>query len=130
MHFFRGFNEPLARRFYAVGDIFLMPSRFEPCGLSQLMAMRYGTIPVVRATGGLIDTVIDVADDAAHSTGFHFVDASTEALAGAGLRAILFRKERATAFSRMVGRTLRRDSSWQASARAYAALYGELVAGE
>ena len=128
--FHQGFNEPLARQIYAGADFFAMPSRFEPCGLGQLMAMRYGAIPVVRATGGLIDTVIDVADDAAHSTGFHFVEASAEALAGAGLRAILFRKERAAAFSRMVGRALRRDSSWQASARAYAALYGELVAGE
>ncbi|MDX8413972.1 MAG: glycogen synthase GlgA [Mariprofundales bacterium] len=126
--FHQGFNEPLARQIYAGADFFAMPSRFEPCGLGQLMAMRYGAIPVVRATGGLIDTVTDFAADGAKSTGFHFADASSEALTEAGLQAIGYRKTSGAAFSRMVGRALRRDSSWLASAQVYTDLYAQLIA--
>jgi len=126
--FYQGFNEPLARQIYAGADFFAMPSRFEPCGLGQLMAMRYGAIPVVRATGGLNDTVVDFATDAAKSTGFHFTDTSAAALAASGLAAIAYRKSNGAAFSRMVARALRRDSSWRASAQAYETLYAQLIA--
>ncbi|MDQ6963962.1 MAG: glycogen synthase GlgA [Mariprofundales bacterium] len=126
--FYQGFNEPLARQIYAGADFFVMPSRFEPCGLGQLMAMRYGAIPIVRATGGLIDTVIDVADDGQRATGFHFADASSAALAQAGVAAIEYRQASRAAFSRMIGRALRRDSSWRASAVRYSEIYGQLGA--
>ncbi|TLS65989.1 glycogen synthase GlgA [Mariprofundus erugo] len=126
MYFWRGFNETLARQIYAGGDIFLMPSRFEPCGLGQLMAMRYGTVPVVRATGGLKDTVIDHAVDPAHATGFHFSDATPHAFDEALESAIAaYRQPHHWAAIRT--RTLKRDSSWDASAAAYSTLYARLL---
>ncbi len=126
--FHQGFNEPLARQIYAGADLFAMPSRFEPCGLGQLMAMRYGAIPVVRATGGLRDTVIDHDSDPARSTGFSFSEASADALAEAGLRAMALYRDHPRRFARMVGRALRRDSSWNASATAYDRIYTKLTA--
>ncbi len=126
MHFWRGFNEPLARKIYAGGDIFLMPSRFEPCGLGQLMAMRYGTVPVVRATGGLKDTVIDYGHDRRHATGIHFREPEAEAFDDAVEQAVsLYRKPRI--WARLRNNALRRDSSWRASAEAYLAVYKRLT---
>jgi len=127
MYFYRGFNETLARQIYAGGDIFLMPSRFEPCGLGQLMAMRYGTVPVVRATGGLKDTVIDYADNKSKATGIHFTDATAEAFDVALEQAIALYRNK-TVWSRLRSNTLKRDSSWQASANAYITLYQQLLA--
>lgn len=126
MHFFRGFNESLARQIYAGSDMFIMPSRFEPCGLGQLMAMRYGSVPVVRATGGLKDTVTDYQLDAKQATGFHFTHADSESLDAAVETAVgVYRQE--STWSRMVSRAMRRDSSWQASAQAYIELYNRLA---
>jgi len=126
MYFWRGFNEQLARRIYAGGDIFLMPSRFEPCGLGQLMAMRYGTVPVVRATGGLKDTVLDYAQHKSKATGIHFTDATAEAFDTAVEQAItLFRNK--TVWSRIRSNALKRDSSWEASAGDYVSLYQRLL---
>ncbi len=126
MYFFCGFNEKLARQIYAGGDIFLMPSRFEPCGLGQLMAMRYGTVPVVRATGGLKDTVIDYATSKTRTTGIHFIDAIPEAFDLAVEQAVkLYQTPRV--WSRIRSNALKRDSSWQASAQAYTALYQSLL---
>jgi len=125
MHFFNGFNEVLAHRIYAGADIFLMPSRFEPCGLSQLMAMRYGAIPVARATGGLKDTVLDYDTSRARATGFIFEHADPEDLAHAVARALEVYATKA-AWRRLVGQAMRRDSSWDASARKYLTLY-ELI---
>ncbi len=125
-YFWRGFNESLARRIYAGGDIFLMPSRFEPCGLGQLMAMRYGTVPVVRATGGLKDTVIDYSADPDHATGFHFVPESPLAFDQAVEQAIeIYRQPRKWASIR--NRALKRESSWETSAAMYAELYQQLI---
>ncbi|MDX8402488.1 MAG: glycogen synthase GlgA [Mariprofundaceae bacterium] len=122
-----GFDETLARRIYAGADIFLMPSRFEPCGLGQLMAMRYGTVPVVRATGGLIDTVTDYHADKTHATGLHFHEAEPAAFDAAVNAAVaLFHRPRA--FARIRGNAMRRDSSWGASAAEYATLYRRLRA--
>lgn len=126
MYFWQGFNESLARRMYAGGDIFLMPSRFEPCGLGQLMAMRYGNVPVVRATGGLKDTVIDYFADKRHATGVHFREASAEALDAAVTAAVALYR-RPAVWRRIRNNALRRDSSWQASARHYDALYRALT---
>ncbi|HKI62176.1 MAG TPA: glycogen synthase GlgA [Mariprofundaceae bacterium] len=126
MFFHRGFSESLARQIYAGGDIFLMPSRFEPCGLGQLMAMRYGTIPVVRATGGLIDTVIDHNREKTKSTGFHFADATPAAFDKALEQAVsVYRTP--TTWSKMRNRALKRNSSWEASAATYATLYQNLL---
>lgn len=125
LHFWQGFNESLSRQIYAAADIFLMPSRFEPCGLGQLMAMRYGAVPVVRSTGGLKDTVIDFDEAKSKSTGFRFDEASAEAFSRGIKRAIA--TYRTPAWSRLVGRALRRDSTWEASARSYESLYRQLV---
>ncbi|MFQ5518657.1 MAG: glycogen synthase, partial [Mariprofundus sp.] len=127
MYFYRGFNETLARQIYAGGDIFLMPSRFEPCGLGQLMAMRYGTLPVVRATGGLKDTIIDHADNKSKATGIKFSDASAEAFDVAVEQAITLYRNK-TVWSRMRSNALKRDSSWEHSAGDYIKLYQQLLA--
>jgi len=122
MHFYSGFNEKLAREIYAGGDIFLMPSRFEPCGLGQLMAMRYGNVPVVRATGGLKDTVADHATAKRTSTGFGFEQAKPAVFQAAVDFAVETWRQPAV-WQRITGRAMRRDSSWDASAASYVDLY-------
>jgi len=126
MHFYAGFNAELARLIYAGGDIFLMPSRFEPCGLSQLMAMRYGNVPVVRATGGLKDTVVNYTDRKRTGTGFDFVQANPSEFRTAVETAVEVWRKPAT-WQRIVKRAMCRDSSWDASARSYAELYENLL---
>ncbi|HEY5925275.1 MAG TPA: glycogen synthase GlgA [Kofleriaceae bacterium] len=111
-----GFDIALSRRIYAGSDFFLMPSRFEPCGLGQLYAMRYGSIPIVHAVGGLRDTVIDP------DTGIQFHAATTTALVDALERAVkLFGDHQAMRATRRAA--MARDSSWTASAKQYAELY-------
>ena len=123
-----GFDLPLARRIYAASDLFVMPSRFEPCGLGQLYAMRYGAIPVVHAVGGLRDTVLDPGDAElakGHGTGVRFDAATAPALAEALARAIvLFHDPLARTNVRREAMT--RDSSWTASAQQYVQLYRSL----
>lgn len=114
-----GFDIALARRIYGGSDLFLMPSRFEPCGLGQLYAMRYGAIPVVHAVGGLRDTV---ADDV---TGIQFHAATSSALRAALAHAVTVFRQRET-FSRLQRAAMQRDSSWLASALEYAQLYRSL----
>ncbi|MBI5566270.1 MAG: glycogen synthase [Chloroflexi bacterium] len=116
------FNEPLARLIYGGSDLFLMPSHFEPCGLGQLIAMRYGSVPVVRATGGLADTVIDAGRAPARGTGFVFKPATAAGLLSALDRALAAYQEpdRWTAIQR---RDMAADFSWQVSAQQYVALY-------
>ncbi len=126
MYFYTGFNEKLARQIYTGGDIFLMPSRFEPCGLGQLMAMRYGNIPVVRMTGGLKDTVINHTDSKRTSTGFGFKQAIPSAFRSAVDTAVETWRKPAT-WKRIVKRAMCRDSSWDASAKSYAKLYRSLT---
>jgi len=126
LYFWRGFNDTLARQIYAGGDIFLMPSRFEPCGLGQLIAMRYGTVPVLRATGGLKDTVIDHATNPAHATGFHFTDATPEAFDTA-LESAIKNYRQPYHWSSIRARAMKRNSSWEASAAAYVTLYKRLL---
>lgn len=121
-----GFDEPLAHRIEAGADIFLMPSRFEPCGLNQMYSLRYGTPPVVRATGGLADTVID-ADADKQGNGFVFTEATAIALQAAIERAVAaWRKPARWARIRKNGMT--RDLSWAEPARQYAALYARVLA--
>ena len=120
-----GFDEALAHRIEAGADIFLMPSRFEPCGLNQMYSLRYGTPPVVRATGGLADTVID-ATDARHGNGFVFGPATADALLQAAQRAIAAWHEPAL-WRKLQRRGMARDSSWQEAAGHYVELYQKLL---
>ncbi len=120
-----GFDEALAHRIEAGADIFLMPSRFEPCGLNQLYSLRYGTPPVVRATGGLADTVID-ATDARRGNGFVFGPATAEALLQAVHRATLAWRD-PVLWRKLQRRGMARDSSWQDAAGHYAELYQKLL---
>ncbi len=122
MHFSSGFNETLARQIYAGGDIFLMPSRFEPCGLGQLMAMRYGNVPVVRATGGLKDTVMNYTFSRRTGTGFGFDEATPDAFQATVDDAVKTWRSPAV-WRRIMGRAMRRDSSWNASAVSYVEMY-------
>jgi starch synthase len=123
-----GFDEGLAHLMEGGADIFLMPSRFEPCGLNQMYSLRYGTVPVVRATGGLYDTVADVAaarrsgDSRRSGTGFTFADYSPAALLAALSRAIEAFANRPL-WRRIQQAGMRQDFSWEASARAYVDVY-------
>jgi starch synthase len=114
-----GFDNALAHRIEAGADMFLMPSHYEPCGLNQMYSLRYGTVPVVRATGGLNDTIEE-------ETGFKFVEYSGEALGGA-LRAAAGAYSNSKVWRQMVRRGMQKDYSWGASARAYSALYQRLL---
>lgn len=120
----RRFDDRLARLIYAGSDVFMMPSRYEPCGLGQMIAMRYGTLPVVTATGGLADTVVDAAWP--DGTGVVFTDLSPSGFVAAMARArdIVADTERLAAIRE---RGMARDFSWSASARAYVELYEKLT---
>lgn len=116
------FDAALAQRIYAAADFFLMPSRFEPCGLGQLIAMRYGTLPIVRDTGGLHDTVRDLAQS--DGTGFVFGPPTHEALRGALDRALqVFAQPDMMHAARI--RAMAEDFSWERAARQYANLYAQ-----
>lgn len=121
------FDEDLAHLAYAGADILIMPSLFEPCGLSQLIAMSYGTIPVVRNTGGLADTVIDF-DSSPDGTGFIFSDYSSDELARATYRAItaFHDKDR---WGTVMSNAMNADFSWDASTKAYISVYDRLKNG-
>jgi starch synthase len=118
----RRFDEGLAHRMYAASDFFLMPSRFEPCGLSQMIALRYGSVPVVRRTGGLKDTVQDVHPKTGLGNGISFDDATSSDFLEAVRRAIQLYADH-DAFRRIQAIGMACDFSWQASARDYLALY-------
>ena len=118
------FDLQLARRLYGGGDMLLMPSRYEPCGLTQLIAMRYGCVPVARATGGLRDTVKDTRRPES-STGFLFEDAIPEGLAAALRRAIAAYQDQAGWRARQLA-GMQEDFSWGRSASAYAEIYLKL----
>jgi starch synthase len=120
-----GFDEGLAHRIEAGADLFLMPSRFEPCGLNQMYSLRYGTVPVVRAVGGLEDTVED-HDGKDRGTGFKFRDYHPSALWGALGRALDAYRNRA-AWQGIMRRGMAQDFSWDRSAAEYEALYRRLV---
>lgn len=116
----------LAPLMYAGSDVFVMPSLWEPCGLGQLLAMRYGSVPVVRATGGLADTVLDGV------TGFTFHNYSSDDFWDALRRALFIYRNYPRSWAAMQREGMQRDWSWSASARAYEQLYewaGARVAG-
>lgn len=119
------FNEPMAHLAYAGGDILLMPSLFEPCGLSQLIAFAYGTVPVVRATGGLADTVFD-ADDSSDGAGFLFKEYSIDELARAMNRALDAKNDKER-WVHIVSNGMKADYSWDRSAKEYANVYRAII---
>ncbi|HEV8309095.1 MAG TPA: glycogen synthase GlgA [Methylomirabilota bacterium] len=121
-----GFNIGLARRIYAGADCFLMPSRYEPCGLGQLISLRYGTIPIVRRTGGLADTIQEWSAEAGTGTGFLFDDMTPEACGAAVTRA-LAAYGNPTAWRRLVRNAMAEDVSWEASAEKYVNCYRKAV---
>jgi starch synthase len=114
-----GFDNALAHRIEAGADLFLMPSHYEPCGLNQIYSLKYGTIPVVRATGGLDDTIEE-------GTGFKFREYSAAALSEAVQAAVAAYSSRDT-WRDTMRRAMSQDFSWTASARAYSALYAKLL---
>ncbi len=120
------YSEPLSHKIYASCDAFLMPSRFEPCGLSQLMSLRYGTVPIVRATGGLKDTVENYNVDYKTGTGFSFEDYNAHYMLDTIRYAEKLFYDFKDDWNNIVERGMRTDFSWNASARKYEALYDEL----
>lgn len=113
------FDERLAHRIYAGADFFLMPSRFEPCGLGQMVALRYGTLPIVRRTGGLADTVTDLEENGGTGTGFVFEHADPGGLMWACSRALRVFRQNPEVLDQMRRRGMQEDFSWDHSARLY-----------
>jgi starch synthase len=123
------YDEPLAHQLIAAADVILVPSRFEPCGLTQMYGLRYGTLPLVRRVGGLADTVTDAEPEAraaGTANGFVFDRAQVPALESAIRRAVTAYQDRA-GWRRLVRAAMARDHAWSASARAYIQLYRRLV---
>jgi starch synthase len=118
-----GFDDARAHRIEAGADFFLMPSRFEPCGLSQLYSLRYGTLPIVRATGGLVDTVANYDEATGDGTGFVFNDLTPDALANTIGWALSTWHDRPHHVAALRARGMARDSSWERAARDYERLY-------
>lgn len=120
------FDASLARRMYAGGDLLLMPSRYEPCGLAQMMGMRYGCVPLARATGGLQDTIIDVIRSPKKGTGFLFGPAKPSAFSNRVKKALTYYKDQAR-WEEMQIRGMNQDFSWKKSALNYIKLYRQLL---
>ncbi|MES9993612.1 MAG: glycogen synthase GlgA [Candidatus Thiodiazotropha sp.] len=123
---FIGYDEALSHRIEAGCDCFIMPSRFEPCGLNQMYSLRYGTVPIVRRTGGLADTVVDVTPSTlaqGSATGFVFDNADGESLWGAVEHAINFYRRSKTDWEILARTGMQQDFSWEASAQHYLELY-------
>lgn len=121
------FNEDLSHRFFAGGDVLLMPSRFEPCGLSQMMAMRYGTLPLVRETGGLRDSVVPYNRFTSEGTGFSFANFNAHELLGTIDLAIDVFKNNKSNWQTMQNAAMNADFSWTASAKKYQRMYLDLL---
>ncbi len=123
------YDEPLAHRLFAGADLFVMPSRFEPCGLAQMQAMAYGTIPVATAVGGLVDTIIDADVDTANGTGFLSPTVDLVGLLDAVHRAA--RAHRVTKRRRAIQkRSMAIDWSWHEPAKRHLDLYRQLSSGD
>ncbi|MEL7603863.1 MAG: glycosyltransferase, partial [Bacillota bacterium] len=120
------YNESLAHRTYAGADLFLMPSRFEPCGLSQLIALRYGAVPLVRETGGLRDTVQPYNKYTDEGTGFSFSNYNAHEMLFTLERAMKCFADRKL-WTRIMQRGMAADFGWELSARRYLALYNEMT---
>jgi len=121
-----GYSEALAHQIEGGADMFLMPSRFEPCGLNQIYSLRYGTVPIVRNTGGLADTVIDASDEAIRNgvaSGYVFNEPTAEALLDAINRALIDFQQYPRIWKKLVFNGMQQDFSWRRSAKQYLGLY-------
>ncbi|MDT8322755.1 MAG: glycogen synthase GlgA [Bacteroidota bacterium] len=121
-----GFDDDLAHLIEAGSDMFLMPSKYEPCGLNQMYSLRYGTLPIVRATGGLADTVEDLSEKPKSGTGFVFSDYKSGQMLDAVKRALTAFKDEKT-WQAAMKRAMKKDFSWDASAKKYVDLYKKLL---
>jgi len=119
------YNPVLAQKIYAGCDMFLMPSLFEPCGLGQLYSMRYGTVPIVRETGGLKDTVVPYNEYSGEGTGFTFANYNAHEIKDAVIRAMRVYRER-DKWKTIMKRCMQQDFSWDKSAREYSELYNQI----
>jgi starch synthase len=124
-----GFDERRAHLIEAGADIFLMPSQFEPCGLNQMYSLRYGTVPVVRAVGGLVDTVLPFDPQTGQGTGFLFSEYAPGALAATLSAALTLYRQNPRAWIRLQKNGMRRDFSWDRSAAEYVKVYKGVMAG-
>jgi len=122
-----GFDENLAHQIYAGADLFLMPSKFEPCGLGQLIALRYGNIPIVRETGGLNDTVFSYNELTEEGNGFSFTNFNAHDMLFTIRRGIGFYKEDKEVWHKLMKNAMSMDNSWAQSAFKYNQLYAELI---
>jgi starch synthase len=122
-----GFDNALSHKIEAGCDMFLMPSRYEPCGLSQMYSLKYGTIPIVRAVGGLDDTIVDYTQNPEVGNGFKFKEASPLAFIDALERGVFLFKDK-EAWRNLTARAMKADFSWERSAREYIKLYEGIVA--
>ena len=121
------YSEPLSHQIYAASDAFLMPSLFEPCGLSQLMALRYGTLPIVRETGGLKDTVEPYNEYEGTGTGFSFANYNAHEMLNTIRYAEHVYYDKKRSWNKMVERAMKADFSWSVSAKKYEEMYEELT---
>ena len=120
------FNDELAHKIESGSDIFIMPSRYEPCGLNQMYSIKYGTVPVVRATGGLDDVIVDYDEDPENGNGFKFGPSSSEALLAALERAIILYHDK-TVWDKIMKQGMICDFSWAHSAEQYLKLYRKII---
>ena len=121
-----GYDHCLAHRIEAACDFYLMPSRFEPCGLNQMYSLRYGAIPIVRRTGGLDDSVVDIGEDQVKATGIKFTEYSVRALAKA-IRKGLVLYEHPDLFCRYRENGMRADFSWEKTGDEYLEVYRDAI---
>ena len=121
------YSEPMSHKIYAASDAFLMPSLFEPCGLSQLMALRYGTVPIVRETGGLKDTVEPYNEFEGTGTGFSFTNYNAHEMLASVRYAERIYYDKKREWNKLIDRAMAKDYSWNASALKYQELYDWLI---
>lgn len=124
--FYNGYNDALAHRIYAASDLFFMPSLFEPCGISQLISMRYGTLPLVRETGGLKDTVTPYNEFEKSGTGFSFANYNSDEMINVMNNAVHVYYDRPEDWKVLVRNAMNCDVSWERSANTYCQLYAQL----
>jgi len=121
-----GFDNPLAHKIQAGCDMFLMPSKFEPCGLTQMYALKYGTAPIVRATGGLADTITEFDPKSGRGNGFVFAEYKPEKLIEAVVRAVAVYRQKEI-WSRLMDNAFAADFSWRVAARRYLDLFARIA---